>query len=539
MPTTIKEYEGAKGLPKISKSICPECKKIIHAEYYEKNGKVYAKKTCPEHGEYESLIWSDVKTYLRAEEYAMDGIGLINHDDTTAENSDDVSSFIIDGTKIKMRSCTALANIDLTNRCNMSCPICFADANHAGYVYEPSYEEVISMLKMLRDEYPIKCTAVQFSGGEPTVYPRFFDVIKTAKDMGFAQIQVASNGIEFSKSVEFCQKAKNSGLNTIYLSFDGVGDDVYIQARNRKMFHIKLKVLENLRQLDHPPSVVLVPTIVKGMNDGQLGKIINFAFENSDIIRGVNFQPVSFTGRITHEDLEKGRYTLADLVKNFGDQTGYTVDTDWYPVPVVAPISKFASVIVNKDMVAFTAHPHCGLATYLFKDDKEKVTPITRFIDVKRFVNGINVLADKAKKSKVKKIYVYKAMRLMSRCIDKSKMPDGITKKALINTLKNIMSDKSKKTLSTFSWKMMYVGGMHFQDSYNYDITRVERCAVHYATPDLRVIPFCAYNGGPEYRKEIEKKFSVPIDEWKEKNKDEAKILEQALIIPEDERPDV
>ncbi len=99
------------------------------------------------------------------------------------------------------------------------------------------------------------------------------------------------------------------------------------------------------------------------------------------------------------------------------------------------------------------------------------------------------------------------------------------------------MSDKSKKTLSAFSWKMMYVGGMHFQDPYNYDITRVERCAIHYATPDLRVIPFCAYNGGPEYRKEIEKKFSMPIAEWKEKHKDEAKLLEQALIVPENEMP--
>jgi uncharacterized radical SAM superfamily Fe-S cluster-containing enzyme len=83
------------------------------------------------------------------------------------------------------------------------------------------------------------------------------------------------------------------------------------------------------------------------------------------------------------------------------------------------------------------------------------------------------------------------------------------------------MSDKSKETLAEFSWKMMMVSGMHFMDNYNYDVERVRRCGVHYATPDLKVIPFCAYNGGPEYRAEIEKKFSVPLDEWKKRHGDE------------------
>lgn len=538
MAEITREYDNAKGLPKVTRSVCPECGKIIDALYYEKEGKVFAKKQCPEHGEFDNLIWSDADMYLRAEEYAIDGVGLINPDDTVSKDKDKNASFKIDNKEIRMHSCTALANIDLTNRCNMSCPICFADANHAGYVYEPSYEQVISMLKMLRDEKPIKCTAVQFSGGEPTVYPRFLDVIREAKNMGFAQVQVASNGIEFAKSIDFCKKAKEAGLNTIYLSFDGVTDDVYIQARNRKMFHIKLKVLENLRQLEKPPSVVLVPTVVKGMNDGQLGRILEFAFENSDIVRGVNFQPVAFTGRITREELEKGRITLTDLVKGLNEQTGYISKGDWYPVPVVAPISKFASVIMDKNMVTFTAHPHCGLATYLFRDGDGNVTPIPRFVDVKRFMTGINELADKAEKSRFKKYYVYRAAKLMNRCIIKENLPEGLSKRSLVSILRNVMSDKSKKTLATFSWKMMYVGGMHFQDSYNYDISRVERCAIHYATPDLRVIPFCAYNGGPEYRTEIESKFSVPISEWKEKHKEEARLLEQALIVPEDQRPD-
>lgn len=538
MPVTTTSYNNSKGLPKKVDSLCPECGKIITAEYYEEGGKVLSKKTCPEHGDFKDVIWSDARLYLKSEEYAADGIGLVNEKDLEAQRPKDNVEIKVSDRILRLHSCTALANVDLTNRCNMQCPICFADANSAGYVYEPSYEQVIDMLKMLRSEEPIKCTAVQFSGGEPTVHPRFFDIVKAAKELGFAQVQVATNGIEFAKSVEFCRKSKEAGLNTIYLSFDGVSDDIYIRARNRKMLHVKQQVIDNLRKLEHHPSVVLVPTVVKGLNDKQVGDILKFALDNADVVRGVNYQPVAFTGRMTREELEKGRYTITDLVHDMEEQTGWTNRDDWYPVPVVAPVSKFASVILGTNKITFTAHPHCGLATYLFVDDEGKVTPLPRFIDVRTFVKGLDAIATQADKSFFKKWYVLKAGKLLMSCIDESKMPKGMTKKTLVKVLMDVMSKKSKKTLAAFSWKMMYIGGMHFQDSYNYDVSRVERCAVHYATPDLRVIPFCAYNSGPEYRNEVEKKFSMPIAEWKEKHAKEAKDLEAALIVPEDQKPD-
>ena len=158
---------------------------------------------------------------------------------------------------------------------------------------------------------------------------------------------------------------------------------------------------------------------------------------------------------------------------------------------------------------------------------------------MEKFVLGLDKLANKADKSRFKKYYIFKAYRLMNKCIYDDKVPEGLSKKTFLKVMGNIMSKKSKKTLAVFSWKMMFIGGMHFQDSYNYDIERVERCAIHYVTPDLRVIPFCAFNSGPEYRKEVEAKFSVPLAEWKEKNKAEAKALEEAMIVPDDQKPDV
>ncbi len=535
MPGTAKEYGLEKGLPKKVESICPECGKVLPTEYYDKGGKVYAKKTCPEHGEFDNLIWSDTEMYLDAEKYAKDGIGCHNVDNPDYDGNN--VQIKIGDKDVNLNTSTILCNIDLTNRCNMTCPICFAEANSSGYVYEPDFDTIVKMLQMLRDQKPVPCTAVQFSGGEPTVHPRFFDIIKKAKEMGFAQIQVASNGLEF-RDLEFCKKSAEAGLNTIYLSFDGISDDVYIQARARKMFHVKQKVIENLRSMDVRPSVVLVPTVVKGMNDKQIGGIIKFAFENSDIIRGVNFQPVAFTGRITSEELEHGRFTLPDLVREFSEQTGWTTKKDWFSVPVVAPISNFASVLMGENKATFTVHPHCGLATYLYRDDDGNVTPITRFIDVNRFYNELDALTEKAAASRFKKLYAAKVVKLLDKCIIDEGLPNGITRDDLNALFKGLFSDKSKSTLAKFSWKMMFVGGMHFQDSYNYDVGRVARCGIHYATPDMRVIPFCAYNSGPEYRVEVEKKYSMPLAEWKEKHKTEAEALEKALIVPEDQRPD-
>ncbi|MCL2142948.1 MAG: radical SAM protein [Methanomassiliicoccaceae archaeon] len=516
---TAKDYGVPKGLPKETTSICPECRKLIKATLTEREGKVYMDKECPEHGHFSDVYWSDAELFLRAEKFAYDGIGLRNPMDKGNENKN--VNVTIGGERFDMLTCTALANIDLTNRCNMRCPICFANANQSGYVYEPDYDSIVEMLTMLRSEEPIKCTAVQFSGGEPTIHPRFVDIIRKAKELGFAQVQAATNGIEFAKDFDMLKASQEAGLNTIYLSFDGVSDDIYLQARDRKMFDVKLKVLENLRKLERPPSVVLVPTIVRGVNDHQIGDIINFALENSDVIRAVNFQPVAFTGRITREELSKGRFTLPDLVKAEGEQTGYTTRDDWFPVPVVAPISKLASLLLKENKVTFTTHPHCGIATYLFKDDKGNVIPMTRFVDAERMSKGFYELAERAEKKRFKKLLVFKLLKLVKSCINEDELPEGMTRRRFMKVMRAIMSDKSKETLAAFSWKMMMIGGMHFQDNYNYDVERVKRCGVHYATPDLRVIPFCAYNGGPGYREEVEKKFSVPLDEWKAKHGDE------------------
>jgi hypothetical protein len=218
------------------------------------------------------------------------------------------------------------------------------------------------------------------------------------------------------------------------------------------------------------------------------------------------------------------------------EQTGYTDPEDWFPVPVVSPISNFASELLGERKVTFTAHPHCGLATYLFQGEDGAITPLPKFIDVLAFSDGLEKISIKMSESRFKKTKALKVVKLLNKCVNEDNMPPGLTKKKFVGVLSGIMRNKSKQTLADFSWRMMYIGGMHFQDSFNYDVARTERCAIHYITPGLKVIPFCAYNGGPEYREKVEAEFSIPLAEWKVKNKEEAKALEEAMIVPDDQR---
>src|SRR3989449_2661221 len=149
--------------------------------------------------------------YLRAENWAFDGVGLENPQIVDAK----VCPYECGLCNLHYSN-TALGNIDLTNRCNLKCPICFANANAAGYVFEPTYEQIVYEFAVLRAQRPIPVAAIQFAGGEPTIYPQFAEIVRAAKEMGFAQIQVATNGIKFATEEGFLEKAFEAGLHTPY-----------------------------------------------------------------------------------------------------------------------------------------------------------------------------------------------------------------------------------------------------------------------------------------------------------------------------------
>ncbi|MEW5936410.1 MAG: tetraether lipid synthase Tes [Candidatus Thermoplasmatota archaeon] len=507
----IRESTLPKGLPKRTSSICPECGRILDALIVERAGAAVIEKECPEHGKFSDIYWSDVNLYLKADRWAFDGIGVENPP-LKAEKGCPYDCGLCD---IHL-SHTSLANLDLTNRCNLRCPVCFANANAAGYVYEPSLEQVKFMLRTLRAQRPVPCPAVQFAGGEPTIYPHLFEAAAYARELGFSQVQVATNGLKMAAEPGFTQRMVDAGVHTVYLQFDGLREENYVAARGRPLLEIKKKALESCRHTEGGRlSVVLVPTILNGVNNDQLGEILRFAIEHREIVRGVNFQPVAFTGRIAQEERERQRFTLTDMVHRLKDQTGVIEEGDWYNVPFITPLSEFISVLEGEPKVAFTSHPHCGLATYLFIDESGSYTPITRFIDVEGLITEIYKLAKDTEGALVKFPAKIKAFGILRRHLRPERMPKGLSATRFLRLLESVFSSSAKKPLAEFSWSMMFVGGMHFQDAYNYDIERVKRCVIHYVVPDGRIIPFCAYNGGPTYRTAVEKQYSVPLSEWK------------------------
>jgi len=505
-----------KGLPKRVDSLCPEpgCGKVITARLFAEHGKVYMEKTCPEHGYVKDLYWSDVDLYLKAERWEFgDGRGLSN------PNTENVSCPSDCGICDRHTSHTALGNIDLTNRCNLTCPICFANANVTGKVYEPTKEQVLDMLRLYRAEQPVAGRLVQFSGGEPTIHPNFLEIIKAAKDFGFSHIQIASNGIKLS-DVDFAKRAADAGLHTVYLQFDGLSDEVYLKTRGRRLLDTKLKAVEAIRKAGM--KIVYVPTIAGGINEDQVGPILKFALENIDVSSGISYQPVAITGRISYEERQRLRYTLPDLVRDIEAQTGITNRDDWYPLSFCTPISKIISAVRGNETVHISCHPHCSLGTYLFIEQSTgRPVPITRFVDVEGMFEAIDEQADRTRAAKHKRFANMTAFLRLQKFFHKDKAPDGLSFRKFLQTLDGFFDKEAGrgKNDGTYTNKTLLVAGMHFMDGYNYELERVRRCVIHYATPAGRIIPFCAYNSGLTHRTAIEDQFSMPLAEYRERRR--------------------
>jgi len=484
-------------IDKIVSSLCPECLKVVQAHVFSENDKVFMEKTCLQHGYFKDLYWSDASLYLRFARFWSNGQGLENSHPGSSNCPYDC------GICENHLTGTLLGNIDLTGKCNMACPVCFADAGQGSF--QPTLEQVESMMLNLRRELPVPCPAVQFSGGEPTLREDLPEIVAMAKAMGFAQIQIATNGLRLASSLQLCQALRKSGLNTVYLQFDGVTAEPYMAVRGRDYLPVKLKALDNLRSAGQT-SVVLVPTLARGVNDHQVGDIISFAAQNLDLVRGVNFQPVSFAGRIASEDRAKRRITIPDLLRLIEEQTeGEIAREDFYPVPAVVPISQLLEAESSSPQPVFAVHPCCGAATYIYSYNGHMI-PITRFIDVEGLLDRIKREVESFDGSRLGKLKM-KGMILkeLPKFIDEEKAPRDLrVAKMLISVFRN----GTRESLTAFHSKTLFLGSMHFQDAYNMDLERLRRCGVHYATPDGRIIPFCSYN--TIHRQAVEDRFSIP-----------------------------
>lgn len=480
-------------------SVCPVCLKKIKAQVAEKNGKIVILKECDEHGKFNDTYWSRPDIYYNAEKYKKPSCTPFQDNCPSGCGVNSCPNHV---------STTVMAVIDVTNECDLRCPICFANASKPPDLYKPSLETIHNMLKHLKKQ-ELPPLAVMFAGGEPTVRDDIVEIVKMAHELKF-MILLATNGIKMSKDPELVKNLKKVGLNIVYLQFDGLTDAPYQKLRNAKLLPNKLRLVELCREQDI--EIILVPTLQGEINDNEVGDMIRFAAKNVDIIRGIVFQPMSFTGRTAEYVSRKNRIDNSLLAQRIQEQTkGMISEKDLFPVSVMVPPLKVMNSFLSKTWPPFTPTPYCGLWNWILvsKQGNDKFTPINRFLKFETFMSDLSTLNKLIEAKKVSKIGIYMRLLLASfRSLDWRKVQREAGLLNAVRTLIQIHTDPSYDSLGYIRRRLLLIGCMAFMDPYTFDVERAHHCVIHYMTPDNRIIPFCVYN--MLYRKQVEKKFSIP-----------------------------
>jgi len=532
----LKSWQKSKptlGWPRTTDSLCPQCvieareeiisgkrevtdllnEKVgeIKAQIIERDGQILMIKDCPVHGHFEDIMAIDSK-FLTHIEAMFPGRDIPAHNDETLHNH---------GSSTIKYGRGAVLTVDLTNRCNMMCDPCFMDANQVGFVHELSMDDVKEILDNAISIKPRRQMSVQFSGGEPTISPHFLEAIKYSRKVGYNSVQAATNGIEFAKSKEFCRQAAEAGLRYVYLQFDGIGNDANSHRQVGNLFDVKLRAINNLHEAG--VEIVLVTTLVNGINNDQVGSIIRFALENPKKIAFLSFQPVSFTGRdeeITPDRRMQQRYTLSHLAHDVKNQVGITEPTrDWFPLSLMGAFADFADLVHGPNaewgQVSCGCHPNCGVGTAVMIDkDTKEMRPVPEFLNIPGLVNDMKKITDAARGKWMSNLMMgltllkhynpYKSpsnftLYELFKKFDKS---FGLTGKDY-GRVDGKRSDEDIEKRRSDRWNFLFIAGMWFQDLFNYDFRRTEMCIIPYGTQEGE-ISFCAYNTGIGWRNIIE-----------------------------------
>ncbi|MHA1450281.1 MAG: tetraether lipid synthase Tes [Candidatus Hodarchaeales archaeon] len=491
----------------VTQSLCPTCLKVIPAEIFHREGQIMMKKECNEHGSFEEVYWSDSELYDYFNLFQVRGVGIQN---PRVVSSNDVDCPNSCGLCSSHQTHTSIGLIDVTNRCNLNCPICFANARIKGWVYEPSLEQIRKMMVLMRNQKPYPVNHIMLAGGEPTIRDDIFEIVSISKNLGFGAILIATNGVKLAKSVTFTKDLKEAGVNVVYLQFDGLDTEIYEKTRGYNALPQRIAAIENCRKADL--TVILVPTVDKQINGEQAWKIIEFAWENRDIIRGVNFQPISFCGRIEKTQRINSRITIPDLIHSIERDSGDKISiNDWTPIPIIAKLEELLCLVQKRPPLMTTTNAFCGAMQTIWEaDDGMSFIPLNQVINHKRV---FEIASEEIELFKGRHLFPSLRTKLsffrkLRKEMNSEKAPSYMKLHQLVLGL---IFKKFYTPSSELYRKVMFLGSMHFMDPYNYDIQRVQKCCIHYATPDGRLIPFCNYNNLPRYRKTIEQNYKHPL----------------------------
>lgn len=322
-----------------TKSVCPICLKVLPAEIFVQEKAVYMKKTCPEHGDYTSYLWPDLEHYLWMQDFKIPATP--PHSPTPVK----------DGCPSDCGLCQAhlrhptLVEIEVTEGCNLKCPVCFMSANDFRPDPNPTLEEIAEKYRYILQNTNTD-TSIQLTGGEPTTRKDLAEIVRIGREIGFQAIEVNTNGVVIGENLNYIRELAEAGISGIYLQFDGLTGEVYEKIRGKNLLPIKLQAIENCRQAG--VQVVLAMTVIEGINHDQMGDVLEFALKNKDVIVGIAYQPAFGSGRFD-VPLHK-RLTMGDVIFMLAEQSKGVIEPyDFWPLGCSNPLCSSSTYLVEEN----------------------------------------------------------------------------------------------------------------------------------------------------------------------------------------------
>lgn len=437
----------------LTRSICPECRRVIDAHILLRNNKVYMRKRCPEHGLFEGLVYGDAQAYTSAARFNKPGTIPLAYTTDIQQGCPHDCGLCPDH---QQHACLGI--IEVNSACNMDCPLCFANA---GAGFNLTLEEVEGILDHLV-ETEGNPEVVQFSGGEPSIHPHIIEMMQAAKKRNIRHVMLNTNGKRIAEDDAFLQQLGEL-RPSIYFQFDGFEAETYRLLRGEPdILPQKLRALDRLAEIG--ANVVLVPAVDRLVNLHEVGAIISFGMQHP-AVRGINFQPAFQSGRHGESDPMQ-RLTIPDILTALEEQTGGTLlVSDFVPVPC--------------------CFPTCNSVTYVLNDG-ETVLPLTRVLNVEDYLDYITnrAVPDLSEEIKAALEGLWsssavpgsdKAAQQFALSCAACGLPDGLD-------------------LGSFAKNIFMIMLQDFMDPWTFNQKNLMKCCKEILLPDGKQIPFCAYN---------------------------------------------
>ena len=451
-PTTTKK-DADYVFYELTRSICPKCRKVIDAQIVLRDNKVYMRKRCPQCGPFEALVYADAEAYTSFGKYNKPGTIPLAYGTEIHQGCPHDCGLCPDH---QQHACLGI--IEVNSACNMNCPLCFSEARPG---FSLSMEEVEQMLDdFVRTEGTPE--VVQFSGGEPTIHPQIIDFVRAAKLRGIRSVMINTNGKRIARDDRFLEEL-NEVRPSLYFQFDGFDSNTYRVLRGEPdILEEKIRALDRLAEIGL--IVTLVPAIERGLNEHEIGKIIDFAIGHP-AVRGINFQPAFHAGRHMQHD-PMTRMTIPDILKLIEAQTGSKFKyTDFVPVPC--------------------CFPTCNSVTYAFIDG-DTITPLPRIVNVYDYLDYIanRVLPD----------FSMEIKRALEGLWSSSSVPGSQKSAEQFAVSCQACGIPESFTIGEIAKNVLMIMLQDFMDPWTFNQKNLMKCCKAFLLPGGKQIPFCAYN---------------------------------------------